>query len=463
VSIDRTGCRGEPPLDGRVEPWQEALAGDQDRLSELIATHGSPLNLLSPAPMRRNARELMAQAAERSVDMRLYFARKANKALCFVDQAQELGMGIDVASLRELEQTVGHGATGDDLMVTAAIKPRELLERCYAAGATVAVDNEDELDLLRRVRDGAPAGPTAMRLAPRGSATRFGMESARILQLAQEGGLRGLDVRGVHFHVDGYRVEDRVTALSEAIWLADRLVELGLEIEFVDIGGGVPISYLEEPEQWTTFWSEHGRGLRGERRPLTFDAHPLESVYPFHQSPTRGEWLARILDAPVAGAHSVAAALRQRRLQLRLEPGRSLLDGCGLTAARVEFRKRVAGDLLVGLAMNRTQCRSTSDDFLVDPILVRPGDAGPPGAAAAGFLVGAYCIERELLSLRRLRFARGVAVGDIVLFVNTAGYLMHILESASHQIPLAQNLVAGNDGCFILDRIDASTVAEPVG
>ena len=60
-----------------------------------------------------------------------------------------------------------------------------------------------------------------------------------------------------------------------------------------------------------------------------------------------------------------------------------------------------------------------------------------------GYLVGAYCIERELLTWRRLRFPHGVAVGDLVVFPNTAGYLMHILESASHQIPLARNVVVG--------------------
>ena len=63
---------------------------------------------------------------------------------------------------------------------------------------------------------------------------------------------------------------------------------------------------------------------------------------------------------------------------MRCEPGRSLLDGCGVTAARVEFRKqRRDGTWLIGLAMNRTQCRSTSDDFLVDPLLV-------PGRSASG-------------------------------------------------------------------------------
>ena len=134
------------------------------------------------------------------------------------------------------------------------------------------------------------------------------------------------------------------------------------------------------------------------------------------------------------------------------------MDGCGLTAARVEFRKqRRDGTWLIGLAMNRTQCRSTSDDFLVDPLLLRPATAGEAGTGA----------DRGLPRRRLLHRARAPdvapaalpaaasAVGDIVVFPNTAGYLMHILESASHQIPLARNLVARSLDAPVLDRIDA--------
>ena len=46
-------------------------------------------------------------------------------------------------------------------------------------------------------------------------------------------------------------------------------------------------------------------------------------------------------------------------------------------------------------------------------------------------------------------------MGDIVVFPNTAGYLMHILESASHQIPLARNLVLDAAARPSLDPIDA--------
>jgi diaminopimelate decarboxylase len=128
-----------------------------------------------------------------------------------------------------------------------------------------------------------------------------------------------------------------------------------------------------------------------------------------------------------------------------------------MTVARVMFTKRRGdGETLVGLGMNRTQVRSTSDDFLVDPLLLpRPGR--PPLDEAEAFLVGAYCIERELLTWRRLVFPEGVTVGDLVVFPNTGGYLMHILESASHQIPLAHNLIVGR-GEPRLDPIDQAAL-----
>ena len=95
----------------------------------------------------------------------------------------------------------------------------------------------------------------------------------------------------------------------------------------------------------------------------------------------------------------------------------------------------------------------------MDPLLIGAGanpDAGGRTAAIEGYLVGAYCIERELLTWRRMRFPHGVAVDDIVVFPNTAGYLMHILESSSHQIPLARNLLLDGDGTAQLDAIDTT-------
>ena len=99
--------------------------------------------------------------------------------------------------------------------------------------------------------------------------------------------------------------------------------------------------------------------------------------------------------------------------------------------------------------MNRTQCRTTSDDFLIDPYLVK---RTPPSEEIEAFLVGAYCIEDEVILRRKIRFPAGVAPGDIVAIPNTAGYFMHILESASHQIPLAKNVVWPDGELDAIDR-----------
>ena len=273
----------------------------------------------------------------------------------------------------------------------------------------------------------------------------------------------------MHFHLDGYDAGERLIAIGQSLQLIDRLRVLGERPRFLDIGGGIPMSYLDSHEEWETFWAEHRRGLLGEREPLTYDRQGLglfphegavigrANVYPFHQRPVRGEWLAEVLSGEVVlnGVPSSAAtAIVDRDLELRCEPGRSLLDGCGMTVARVLFTKsRSDGVGLVGLAMNRTQCRATSEDYLVDPLLVRASDH-PPGGLTEAYLVGAYCTERELLLWRKLSFPEGVEVGDLIVFPNTAGYLMHILESASHQIPLAHNLILGRGGP-VLDLIDS--------
>ena len=115
--------------------------------------------------------------------------------------------------------------------------------------------------------------------------------------------------------------------------------------------------------------------------------------------------------------------------------------------------------------MNRTQCRSTSDDFLVDPLLLRPHGAGRAARRPERVRSRATSSARTASSASSspgagCAFPHGVEVGDIVVFPNTAGYLMHILESASHQIPLARNLVVGAAAEPFLDAIDA-TAAHP--
>lgn len=476
----RMHCLGDPPLEARVEAWMTERFRDPRQLNKLVAKYGSPLNLVATSPLERNLDQLRKAAERRQLDFRSYFARKANKCLAFVHAAAEAGAGVDVASLEECRQTLQAGVHPSDLICTAAVKTDELLDLCVTNQVCIALDNLDELTGIRkRVAQSNDRGLLAMRVSGfrhQGDKlhSRFGFDideaSGVATRLASDD---GVSLRGIHFHLDGYCPQQRVSAIGQCLTLIDNARAAGHDIRFLDIGGGLPISYLREEVQWREFLDAHQKALRGEWSPVTYRNHGLgmslvngevvgkRNTYPYWQSPVRAGWLESILDSRLPEGETVAEGIRRRELQLRCEPGRSILDGCGVTVARVEFVKRhVGGDHFVGLAMNRTQCRTGSDDFLVDPILlpIRNSEDDMSGLQRSGFLVGAYCTESELLSLRRLSFPRGVQAGDLIVFPNTAGYFMHFLESRSHQFPLAKNLVVseGSPREFVLDEIDAS-------
>ena len=445
---------GTARLTARLEPWMEEILSDPTRCRELIDSYGSPVNLHEYSAMGKNVKELNSAAAAHHIDFQIYFARKANKTMAAIDRAVHEECGVDVASLNELRQCLDRGVQAARIIVSAAVKSKALMELAIASGATISLDNDEELhSVLELSSNSAEPLHVALRLAinhPAIPATRFGLPASSWLQVLNDVELGAqLTVAGVHFHLNGYDAHARSLGIHQGLDLISQLQTLGHKPSFVDMGGGIPMSYLESATQWEDFWSTLGTLPEGDES-LTWRSDrfgssgkaPNSGVYPYHQDLTRGAWLDKVLSyVPESGAPSVASALRSAKIQLRCEPGRSLMDGCGLTLAEVAFtKKRSDGVPLVGLHMNRTQCRSTSADFLLDPVLVPAAPAGKKRAADSAFLVGAYCIEDELLLRRRFEFPQGVAAGDLIAFPNTAGYLMHIVESASHQLPLAANI-----------------------
>ena len=263
--MSRDNCSGVVPLTGRLEPWQREVCERPGLLADWIAEFGSPLNVLNTDPFARNAAKLQRAATAFGIDLAIYFARKANKALAFVDEAKRLGLGVDVASERELRQVLERGMPADRVVVTAAVKPRALLELCVVSGVTVAIDNKDEFELLLRAASELKRRTSvAFRLAPQlpgRTPSRFGLDHEQILALVVQhcAAPREAELRlaGVHFHLDGYAIDDRVAALGQSVELIDALRVLGHSPTFIDMGGGVPISYLDDASEWDLFWREH--------------------------------------------------------------------------------------------------------------------------------------------------------------------------------------------------------------
>ncbi len=477
-------CIGEVPLTPRLAPWMETLAASPDRCEALLGTYGSPVHLHRPDELRHNVDVLRRTAASHGIDLGVYFARKANRCLAYVEAAAAQEAGIDVASVEELDEVLAAGVDPHDVVVTAAVKPPRLLETCVRNDVLIVLDNEDEAVAVAQLagRDRPPRVAIRLRRfdapdkeTPTVGRSRFGFSCDEVVPLVDalfgEAGDPVLSLEGLHFHLDGYDASDRVVALDRTIRLADELARRGRPVRFIDMGGGFPMCYLSEARQWDEYWNVLHSALLGQRRPITYRnegfgqfAHRGEIVgtrrtYPHHQSPVGAEWIGQVLASPRPSdpAVSIAAALTRRRLQLQCEPGRALLDGAGATLARVEHTKRVDGDWLVGLSMNGSNCRSQKSELFSDPLLIRSGESDDRAEPMSGYLTGAYCSESDLIMHRRLMFPHGIAAGDMVLFPNTAGYLMHFVESRSHQFPLPTNVLVGADGDAL--RIDPSDAA----
>ena len=146
-------------------------------------------------------------------------------------------------------------------------------------------------------------------------------------------------------------------------------------------------------------------------------------MYPYYIELKKGNALKYILNAERKINVSIADELVEKGIELRIERGRSLLDQVGVILGRVApVKKDARNDYLVGLEMNMSQLASGSRDFLVDPVHRRR--YSEQSAKAYGYLTGAYCLERDIILKRKLEFKTVPRKGDLLLFINTAGYMM---------------------------------------
>ena len=465
-----------PPLTPLLTPWMSTLQQHPELLTRLIRKYHSPVNILCLQSFDSNARDFAAVFEEQDLPHSILFARKANKCRAFVNRAGELGIGVDTASHRELQQALEAGVPTPRLVLTAAIKEERTLRLALLNGVLIILDNEDECRLVNslaqslkhKARVGLRVSGFSVDDTKRYS--RFGFDIDHVKAFVRKTFVNPdtpshLEYRGLHFHLHGYETAERGAALHACLSLAEEMeTRFGLRSRFIDIGGGCPVNYLESKVQWEEFDRQLQRAVKGERDPVTFNndglgytlidgnIHGSLATYPYYNETTRKTYLREVLfsrnpqKTDPQHAETAVERIRRQKIEVRLEPGRSLLDQAGVTIARVAFRKRDSrGDLLVGLEMNMTQMQSASADFLLDPFLIPRKHANPPEAVSA-YLTGAYCLEGDLLLKRKIMFPQYPEVGDMVMFVNTAGYMMHFYESEAHLFDLAANLIySGNE------------------
>ncbi len=445
-------------LPPRIHPLARSLLAREDLVAGLLARYGSPLHVVFPDVFAENVAAFRQVLADSGLSYRICYAHKASQAGAFVRAALDEGISIDVASAGELASALRAGFPPGRVEATGP-KGWAFLAALREAGVTVNADNPWELSeivRLARARHGERL-PVLIRLSGFGASpgraprrvSRFGVPAgyfgALIGPLTEAQDV--VDFRGLSFHLDSSETGEKVQAVEECLGLLEQCWAAGLAPSVLDIGGGFRQAFTADPAAFEAYTQALRRGLAGRGRPLTWDGNMLGYRYEngeirgvpvFHKygnaAPGSG-FLRELLASPLRGqgGRTVAQVLRETMIELWVEPGKALADHAGLTLASVEFATPAHdGTFLVSLDISRDKICPADQEVMLDPVLIyRSAPGGPDARPAAVFFAGNLCLERDMIFNHVTFLDRVPGPGDIVAFVNTAGYQMDLSASGA--------------------------------
>lgn len=298
---------------GEEKSNEHLIFGGAD-VVELAEQYGTPLYIIDETKIRANFRRYKDAFA--SVDSDIYFAVKANGNIAVLRILAQEGAGADVFSGGELQIIKSAGIPLNKVLFNGNAKSEEELRAAVESQVTVSVDSREELQTLSAVA-GELGKETAisMRVNPDVSpnvnpkiatglrTAKFGIPYEEIVSTYEEAAtLPNIVITGIHCHIGSQILDISVfeEATEKMMRLVEELYERGIELEFVDLGGGLGISYQKEKER----------------------------------APTPQDLAAMIL--PTFKAKTQALGITPR---LILEPGRSIVGPASILVTRVNTVK----------------------------------------------------------------------------------------------------------------------------
>ena len=385
-------------------------------LSRIADEYGTPCYVYSKATFERHFRAY-TEALGGHPHL-ICYAVKANSNLAVLGLLAKLGAGFDIVSIGELERVLNAGGDPAKVVFSGVAKQAHEMTRALEVGIKCFnVESRPELERLNRVAgELGKIAPVSLRVNPDVDAgthpyistglkdNKFGIpvdEALAVYELAAS--LPNLQVKGLDCHIGSQLTETApfLDALDRLLMLMERLRERGIEIEHLDLGGGLGVPY------------------RDEKPPQPFDY--------------ASQLLARL--SRWEGGEA---------LTLLFEPGRSIAANAGVMLTRVEFLKpgESKNFAIVDAAMND----------LIRPALYQawqaivPVDTRQTRESALYDVVGPVCETGDFLGKER---ELAITEGDL-LAVRSAGAYGFVMASNYNSRPRAAELMVDGDNCHVV-------------
>lgn len=380
------------------------LCAEDVKVSDIVREYGSPLYIYSAATLRRHF-EAFNSAFSGHPHMTC-FSVKANSNISLLRELASMGAGMDIVSGGELYRALKAGVLAEKIVYSGVGKSEAEIR--MALEADILMFNVESLPELERINDIAvDMGQTArisFRINPAVDPkthpyiatglrkSKFGLDVEHSLKAyARAKELPGIDPVGIDIHIGSQltSVEPFLEALGKIMEFVAQLKEMGLKIDFLDIGGGLGITYNEEEPP-----------------------HPNEF----------GKALTKML--------------KGTSMTLILEPGRVITGNAGILVTEVLYSKKNPSKnfFIVDAAMNDLIRPSLYDSYHK---IVEVAPKGRPEITAD--IVGPICESSDFLA--RDRTMPEVEQGELLAVYSAGAYGFTMSSNYNSRLRAAEILV----------------------
>ena len=238
--------------------------GDHDTV-ELAERFGTPLFVTDQDRIAANYRQYHEALTSRYPDVRILYAAKANGNLAILRALASLGAGADVFSAGELHLALAAGMPPGSLLFNGSSKSRTDLALAVEREVPVSVDSFDELHQLNEIAGiaGKSASiafrvnpalevPTHPKIATGLATSKFGIAHAMIPAAYEEAlACENIEPSGIHCHIGSQilAIEPFVQACEVMMQIAAEITDMGVQLRFIDLGGGLGIPYRRSEDR----------------------------------------------------------------------------------------------------------------------------------------------------------------------------------------------------------------------
>lgn len=381
-------------------------------LLKIVENVGTPSYVYSHATLRRHF--LTFQKAFEGVPHLICFSAKSNSNLAVLKLFAGLGSGLDIVSGGELFRGLQAGIPPERIVYSGVGKREDEIEYALQSGVLMfSIESFQELELINhcagRLKKRAPI---ALRVNPDVDPKthpyistglkehKFGLDTKSVVEAYKSAAaFSHVEVIGVSCHIGSQvtEVAPFVDALQRVKELITTLESLGISISYLDLGGGLGITYDRESPPHP---NEYGRAI-----------------------------LEALGDSPCT---------------LILEPGRVIVGNAGILVTRVLYTKRGESKdfVIVDAAMNDLVRPSLYKAYhAIKPVVRNEKDT------IRADVVGPICESADFLA--KDREIPHVEAGDF-LAVMSAGAYGFTMSSNYNSRPRAPEIMVNQDQFYVV-------------